>query len=153
MKKKKLLIPENKFKSDFAPLVGFYDYHIKKKSIPIKLNYIQDMGVRLKVIKKRCDFAEIDEEEISVNTIIFSSSKKKNNVKNLFWNLRCIVAHPENIEEVKINDVLCYKIICITKDKETKLTIPTMKGIISCDVWSIFIKQLMDKILNINENV
>ena len=45
MKIKKILIPEHKYHSDFAPLAGFYDYNIKKKLVPLRLNDIQNMSM------------------------------------------------------------------------------------------------------------
>lgn len=53
MKIKKILIPEHKYHSDFAPLAGFYDYNIKKKLVPLRLNDIQNMGVHLETKRNR----------------------------------------------------------------------------------------------------
>lgn len=58
------------------------------------------------------------------------------------------MSHPENIEEVKVDGILYYKVRCNIKDNKTNKMMPTMKGLISCDVWPTFIKQLTDKILN-----
>ena len=144
--KKNYLIPEERFKQDFAPLSGFYDYHVKGKIIDVALNEIQGFGVSL-VPKQREEIAKLNSDSLSVNSIFFSSSKKKNNVKNLMWTIRCLVAHPENISEKIVNDVKCYSITCNTKDNKTGRVIPTMKGLVSCEVWQHFTKQLCNKII------
>ena len=142
-KKKKYLIPEETFKSDFAPLTGFYDYHIKKKQILVSLDEVQNMGVTLKPMKRK-EIADVDSKDLAVNTICFSSIKRKRYVKNLFWTLRCLVAHPENIRIKTVNGKKCYSIYCTTKDND-KL-VPTMKGIISCEIWPRFTEQIINKI-------
>ena len=144
--KKNYLIPEERFKQDFAPLSGFYDYHVKGKNIAVALNEIQGFGVSLDP-KKRGKIANVNSDSLEVNSIYFSSSKKKDNVKNLMWTIRCLVAHPENISEKIVNDVKCYSINCGTKDKKTGNVIPTMKGLVSCEVWQQFTKQLCNKII------
>lgn len=83
-RKKNLLVPEESFKSDFVPLSGFYNYHVKGKDISIKLDDIQGFGVVLEP-KKRKEIAHVNENALVTNTIMFSSSKKKYNVKNLLW--------------------------------------------------------------------
>ena len=142
-KKKKALIPEENFKSDFAPLSGFYDYHVKNKTISLSLDEVQGMGVLLKAMR-RSEMAELESEELDVNTICFSSSQRNKNVKNLFWTIRCLVAHPENIKEVEIGGVKCYSIFCTTKENDKRIL--TMKGVVNCNVWSSFIKQITNKI-------
>lgn len=144
-RKKKLLIPEENYKSDFAPLSGFYNYHVKGKDISVSLDEIQGFGVTLEP-KKRQEIANVNVNSLMTNTIIFSSSKKKYNVKNLIWTIRCLVAHPENIEEKSINGVKYYNICCSTKDKITGKVIPTMKGLVARDLWPKFTEQLINKI-------
>lgn len=146
IRKKNLLIPEEKFKSDFAPLSGFYNYHIKGKDISVALDEIQGFGVSLKPYKLK-DIANITDNSLPVNTIAFSSSKKKNNVKNLTWAIiRCLVAHPENIIEKEVNGIKCYRILCSTKNNKTGKITQTMKGLVSCEIWPKFTEQLINKI-------
>ena len=145
IRKKKLLIPEEKFKSDFAPLSGFYNYHIKGKDISVSLDEIQGFGVSLEAHKQK-DIANITENSLSVNTIKFSSTKKKYNVKNLTWTIRCLVAHPENIIEKEVNGIKCYSICCSKKNNVTGKKTPTMKGLIACEIWPKFTEQLINKI-------
>ena len=78
--KKNYLIPEERFKQDFAPLSGFYDYHVKGKNIAVALNEIQGFGVSLDP-KKRGKIANVNSDSLEVNSIYFSSSKKKDNGK------------------------------------------------------------------------
>lgn len=144
-RKKRLLISEENYNSDFAPLSGFYNYHVKGKDISVSLDEIQGFGVTLEP-KKRQEIANVNSNSLVINTILFSSSKKKNNVKNLIWTIRCLVAHPENIEEKSINGVKYYNIFCSTKDKETGKVIPTMKGLVACGLWPKFTEQLINKI-------
>ena len=99
------MIPEEKFNADFGPIVSFYAFHVKKKSIPISLNDIGMFGVNLEAKKHIKDIEQIDMNAIVPNAIYFSSSKKKHNVKNLMWYIRCSAHHPENIEIVNINGV------------------------------------------------
>ena len=145
MKKKKFLIPEEKYLSDFSPLAGFYDYHIKSKGVEIPLEIIQGLGVNL-IPKRQNDVAKIQDNDINVNTIVFSSSKKKHNVKNLAWCIRCLVSHPENIEIVNVDNRICYRLRCSKKKNNTDKYITTMKGLIDCAVWSDFVKKWMDTI-------
>lgn len=140
------MIPEEKFNADFGPIVSFYAFHIKKKSIPISLNDIGMFGVNIEAKKNIKDIEQIDMNAVVPNVIFFSSSKKKYNVKNLMWNIRCLAHHPENIEIVNINGVKCYKLWCSRKNKIRNTIAPTMKGLIACDAWPIFIKCLTDKI-------
>ena len=144
-KKKKLLIPEENYKSDFAPLSGFYNYHVKGKDISISLNEIQGFSVTLEP-KKRQEIANVSSDSLVIYTIIFSSSKKKNDGKNLIWTIRCLDAHPENIEEKSVNGVKFYNICCSTKDKKTGKVIPTMKGLVACDLWPNITEQIINKI-------
>lgn len=139
---KKMLISEEKYNADFAPLSGFYKYHVEGKSISVKLDDVQGFGVRLEP-KKRKELANGKTDPFIVNTIKFSSSKKKNNVKNLMWTIRCLVAHPENISEKTVNGVKCYSICCSTIDKNTSKAIPTMKGLVACELWPDFVNKLM----------
>lgn len=146
IRKKNLLIPEEKFKSDFAPLSGFYNYHIKGKDISIALDEIQGFGVSLKAHKLK-NIANITDSSLPVNSIAFSSSKKKNNVKNLTWAIiRCLVAHPENIIEKDVNGTMCYSICCCAKNSKTGKRVPTMKGLVACEIWPKFTEQLINKI-------
>ena len=144
-RKKKLLIAEEKFKSDFAPLAGFYDYHIKGKKISVDLADIQEYGIALTPQTLK-DIASIDDDAISVNTINFSSTKKKQNVKNLAWAIRCLISHPENIKEKEVKGTKCYYICCSMKNRKTGVKSPTMKGLVACDLWTIFTGQLINKI-------
>lgn len=141
-----LLIPETKFIADFEPFIRFYAYHVKKKKITIPLIDINKHGINLEAKKQRKDIAIIDLNALQPNAIYFSSSKKKNNVKNLMWYIRCLAHHPENIEFVVLNGVEHYKLWCTYKDSKSKSTIYTMKGLVACDVWSIFINELIAKI-------
>lgn len=146
IRKKNLLIPEEKFKSDFAPLFGFYNYHIKGKDITVALDEIQGFGVSLEP-HDLGDIANITDNSLPVNTIAFSSSKKKYNVKHLTWAIiRCLVAHPENIVEKDVNGTKCYSILCSTKNNKTGKIIPTMKGLVACEIWPKFTEQLINKI-------
>lgn len=147
----KLLIPEEKYIADFEPFIRFYAYHVKKKKIAIPLIDIGALGVNLEPKKQRKDIAIIDLNALLPNNIYFSSSKKKENVKNLMWYIRCLAHHPENIEIVVLNGVEHYKLWCTCKDNKSKTIIYTMKGLVECNVWSIFINGLIAKIKE-NEN-
>lgn len=140
-KKKKYLIPEETFKSDFAPLTVFYDYHIKKKQISVSLDEVQHMGVTLKPMKRK-EIANVDINDLEINTICFSSTKRKYYVKNLFWTLRCLVAHPENIRIKTVNGEKCYSIYCTTKEDDR--LVPMMNGIVSCEIWPRFTEQIIN---------
>ncbi len=145
---KSYLIPEELFEKDFKKFTGFYDYHVKNKVIPLSLNEIQGLGVNLK-IKTPIDIQQLTDNLLTINTIYFSSSKKKENVKNLMWTIRCLTAHPENISEFICEDTKCYKIYCTRKNNGVKQE--TMKGIIACDKWNEFINNITTKIIE-NEN-
>ena len=75
-KQKGLLIPEEKYNTDFRPITGFYDFHIKKKDISVPLSEIQRFGVNLQVAK-RDELGKLDINTLPINTIKFSSSKKR----------------------------------------------------------------------------
>lgn len=145
MNKKKLLISEEKYNKDFVYLLSFWNYHVKNKQLPISLDEIQAYGVYLEV-KKRNDLARLDFSAVPKNTIFFSSSKKACNVKNLTWTMRCMAAHPENIKEIKRDNNKYYKLKCSTIDRKTKEIVPTMKGLVACDLWPRFTKQLINRI-------
>lgn len=140
---KELLIPEEKFQKDFSFLAGFYDYHVKGKKLAISLSEIQQYGVDL-YPKKLNDIANLKYDDIPSNSIIFSSSKKSKNVKNLMWAIRCLVSHPENIEIIERDEKNYYKIICFMK--RNSIVLPNMKGIISCDIWEKFVRKLCERI-------
>ena len=143
----KSLIPEEKFVADFEPFIKFYAYHVRNKTIAIPLIDIGALGVNLEAKKQRKDIATIDLNALQPNNIYFSSSKKKENVKNLMWCIRCLAAHhPENVEIVVLNGAECYKLWCTHKDNKSKRTVYTMKGLVECNVWSIFINGLIAKI-------
>ena len=145
------MIPEELFEKDFKPLAGFYDYHVKRRKIPLALKDIQDLGVDLTARRQSTDpISEIEHDDLPTNTIVFSSSRKNQNVKNLMWTIRCLTAHPENIDIVNVGKKKCYKIICFRKQGDS--SIPIMKGLISCDTWPVFISQLINKLKEINEN-
>lgn len=146
------MIPEEKFNADFGPIVSFYAFHVKKKSILISLNDIGMFGVNLEAKKHIKDIEQIDMNAIVPNAIYFSSSKKKHNVKNLMWYIRCSAHHPENIEIVNINGVEYYKLWCGRKDNIKKTIASTMKGLVACDVWPDFIKGLTNKIIEDEDN-
>lgn len=136
----KPLIAQEKYDKDFAPLAGFYTYHVQNKKLPISLDELQDFGVHLEAVNIE-DVARVDEKTLPLNTIVFSSSKKNNNAKNLTWStIRCLVSHPENIEEIENDGIRCYKLKCSSK-KGDKI-VPTMKGVVACDVWPDFTKKL-----------
>lgn len=145
-KKLNLLIPEKKYNADFQPFTGFYEYHVKGRKISVKLFDIQDFGVNL-IVAKRKELSELDVKSIPLDTIMFSSSEKKNNVKNLMWYIRCLPCHPENIV-LKQN---CYQLECSQHNRKTDEKDITMKGVVSCDVWNHFIEKLTNKIKE-NEN-
>ena len=139
MKKKKCLISERAYNKDFSHLASFWAYYVKKRELPISLNEIQNFGVHIEV-KNRIDLGKMSFSKLPHNTIFFTSTRKKLNVKNLMWNIRCLVAHPENIREVKFEDKKFYR--------KTKKIVHTMKGLIQCDMWPLFIKKLTEKIKN-----
>ena len=145
-KKCNLLIPEEKYNTDFQPFTGFYEYHVKGKRISVELLDIQNFGVNLRIAKRE-ELGKLDIKTIPLNTIVFSSSKKKNNVKNLMWYIRCLPCHPENI----VLEQNYYRLVCSQKNKETDKKDITMKGIVTCDVWNHFIKELTNQIKT-NEN-
>ena len=138
------LIPERLFEKDFKEFTGFYDYHVKKQKISLALNDIQGFGVELKVTKPD-EIQKMVDNSLAINTIYFSSSKKKNNVKNLMWTIRCLTSHPENISELMFENIKCYKIYCTRKTNGIKQE--TMKAIIACDIWKEFIKNITTKII------
>ena len=141
-RQKQLLIPEEKYNTDFQPVTGFYEYHVKNKTISVSLSEIQGFGVNLQVAKQG-ELDELDINTLPINTIRFSSSKKKKNVKNLMWYIRCLACHPENIDcKQKI-----YQFHCSRKDKKTDKISFTMKGNVSCNVWPQFIETLTNKII------
>lgn len=145
MKKKRLLIPEEMYNSDFAPFASFYSYHVKGKILSVALDEIQGNGVALYAEKKRKKVENVDTKTLPVNTIIFASSKKNCNVKNMIWDIiRCTVAHPENIQQVDKDGTKCYELTCTIQDKYTKKIVPTMKGIIACDLWPVFANRVME---------
>jgi len=146
-KKRDLLIPEEKYDTDFQPFTGFYEYHVKGRTIPVKLLDIQGFGVDLKVAK-RDELENLDVKSMPLNTIMYSSSRKKNNVKNLMWYIRCLPCHPENIVLEQGN----YQLVCSQKKGKTGEKEITMKGTVSCEVWNHFIKELTNKIKE-NENI
>ncbi len=143
-KKCKFLIPEKTYKKDFLPYAGFFEYHIRKKNVPLKLSDAQGWGVQLEVKSKQ----EVDGQDIkqlSVNSIIFTSTHRKENIRNLMWYIRCLPCHPDNIKTRKVNDTKCYQIRCSTKRY-------AMKGLVACDVWPDFIKSLTNKIIEDENN-
>lgn len=146
-KKNNLLIPEDKYNTDFQPFTGFYEYHVKGITVSVKLLDIQDFGVNLK-IEKREELGKLDVKTIPLNTIMFSSSRQKNNVKNLMWYIRCLPCHPENI----VLEQDYYILLCSQNNKEKGKKEITMKGIVSCNVWSHFIEKLTKHIKE-NENI
>ena len=141
-------IPEEVFIKDFKPMAGFYDFHVKKRKIKLSLKDLNVMGVELKP-KKQMKIAEVILEEMPLNTIVFSSSKKSQNVKNLMWTFRCLTAHPENIEIVTIGGREYYKIICWKKQKDSN--IPIMKGIVSSNEWPMFIDRIQSSIIKVED--
>ena len=145
-------LSEEEYENDFKPLAGFYTYHVEKKNISITLKEVENNGVILETKKKVADIAPISLKMLSPNIIYFSSSEKKKNVKNLMWGIRCSAHHPENVSVVHVNDKKCYQIQCGKKDKNTGKVIPTMKGLVECDIWPLFINELTNRIIE-NENI
>lgn len=143
---KNLLIPENDYEKDFGFIVGFYAYHVKNKDIAVSLSDISNLGVNIEAKKKKKEIELIDINMLSTNVIYFSSTEKKKNVKNLMWCIRCLAHHPENIEIVNQNGTAFYKLWCGHKDNIKGVVIPTMLGLVDCNVWPNFIRGLMDKI-------
>lgn len=141
--KKKLLIPEEKYKSDFEPFTGFYDYHIKDKCVSMNLDMVKNFGVSL-IPCKYTNIKTLDINSVPVNTIMFSSSKKKNNIKNLMWYIRCLHCHPENIREVQIGTTIYYQIQNLKTGK--------LKGVVEVNVWINFIKNITQKIIDNESN-
>ena len=139
------MISEKKFNEDFAPIVGFYNYHIRNKKINIKLSDLQQFGVQLKP-EKISNIEDITEEEIPLNTILFSSSKKNNNVKNLMWAIRCVAHHPENVCIIRKKNHNYYRLRCLRKDNKNKNSRKTMQGLVSCELWNEFIEKIKNRI-------
>ena len=148
MKKKKCLIPEEMYNKDFQPFTGFFEYHAKNRTVPVSLSEIQEFGVKLEVVNREV-LNKLD--TIPINTIKFSSSKKKRNVNNLMWYFRCLPCHPENINIS--NNQKCYQLQCCRNDNKTGEKVICMKGLVACDVWSSFIKDVTDKIVEYEKNI
>ena len=149
--KKKILIPEEKFQHDFKPLAGFFDYHVKSKNIKIPLEKFQEFGVNL-IPQKPPKMAKIPQKDVAINSIVFSSSRKSNNVKNLAWYIRCLVSHPENISIDNMDGKACYRLYCSKKvDNKDDYSI-TMQGLVDCEIWAEFAKKWMNTILELSEN-
>lgn len=141
-------IMEEDFLRDFKPLSGFYKFHVKGKSIPLKIEDIQSFGVKT-TPHSRDEMQKIEWEMVLPNSIDFSSWRKSENIKNLMWTLRCLESHPENIRKTKINGTDFYVIECSTKNHRTNELFPTMKGIISCEIWPSFRDKLTQTIKNL----
>lgn len=145
MRKRTLLIPEEQYLSDFNPILAFYNYHVKGKRITLSLDDINYFGVKLVPLKHKA-IQKTDENINAINFIEFSSNDKKEQVKNLMYCFRCIAAHPENIEEVIVNGVKCYKLICYRKEKNCSARVITMKGLVDQCTWNSFCNQLFNLI-------
>ena len=70
-KRKRPLIPQEDFDRDFAPLSGFYDYHVIRKRIPIRLNEIQKFGIHLDALKEP-EIANVDENWLTSKSLCLS---------------------------------------------------------------------------------
>lgn len=145
MRKRTLLIPEEQYSSDFNPILTFYNYHVKGKKITLSLDDINNFGVKLVPLKHKA-IRKTDEKINTINSIEFSSNDKKEQVKNLMYCFRCIAAHPENIEEVIVNGVKCYKLICYRKEKSQTARVITMKGLVTQSTWNSFCNQIFNLI-------
>ncbi len=144
-------IREQNFKKDFSFLSGFYGFHVQSKKIPLKNEDVQIMGI--KATPHTCDqMRKIRWKDICINSIEYSSSKKSSNVKNLLWAFRCLEAHKENIKEVTLNGIPCYRIERFSKNNKTRKKTPSLRGYIECNKWKPYIEQIISLILKAENN-
>ena len=128
--------------NDFERLLNYYNFDIANKNATLSLDEIQNLGVNLEgnttTAIKNTKFSQLHD------AIIFYSRSPQCDVKELMRHFKNIVSHPENIKKAKLNGIKYYKI----QDYDLHNKKFTMKGVVSTEVWKVFISKIIRKISN-----
>gem|GEM_PF-6130187 len=68
------------------------------------------------------------------------------------WAFRCLNAHAENVKEVKIGGIPCYRLEGYSKNNKQHKKLPILMGYVERVKWKPYIDMIMNKITNAEQS-